>query len=115
MAGSASAATILGIVGATVAATGTAYGVYNGQQQQATQNQAITDQKTAQETATGAALSTQRKNEVAQGAANQKTPDISSILQRALAGGKGSSSTMLTGPGGVDSSGYLGKSTLLGS
>jgi len=92
------------------------YGIYNGQQQEGMQQQALRRQNTAQQQATAAALSNQRKSEIAQGAANQQTPDISNILYRAANGGKGLSSTMLTGPGGVDNSGLnLGKSTLLGS
>lgn len=104
------------IVGGAAAVGSTAYGIYNGQQQEGQQQDALKKQNTAQQTATAAALSTERKGEIAQGAANQQTPDISSILQRAATAGKGLSSTMLTGPGGVDTSGLnLGKSTLLGS
>jgi hypothetical protein len=109
-------ATGLAIAGLAVGAVGTGYGIYSGQQQEAAQQQALKRQNTAQQQATAAALSTQRKSEIAQGAANQQTPDISNILYRAANGGKGLSSTMLTGPGGVDTSGLnLGKSTLLGS
>jgi hypothetical protein len=99
-----------------VAAAGTTYGVVSGQEQQSAQQAALKKQNTAQQQATGAALSTQRNSEVAQGAANQQTPDITSILARAATQGKGSSSTMLTGPGGVDNSALnLGKQTLLGA
>lgn len=107
---------IAGIVGAAGAVGSTAYGIYNGQQQEGAQQNALKKQNTAQQTATAAALSTERKGEIAQGAANQQTPDVSSILKRAATTGGGLSSTMLTGPGGVDTSGLnLGKSTLLGS
>lgn len=105
-----------GITSAVVAAGSLGYSVYNGQQQQGAQEAALKKQNTAQQTATAAALSTERKSEVAEGEANQKVPDISNILQRAATAGKGLSSTMLTGPGGVDTGGLdLGKSTLLGS
>lgn len=108
--------TAAAIVGAVAAAGSLGYGIYNGQQQEGMQQQALRRQNTAQQQATAAALSNQRKSEIAQGAANQQTPDISNILYRAANGGKGLSSTMLTGPGGVDNSGLnLGKSTLLGS
>lgn len=116
MAGSASAATIAAIAGAAVGAGSLGYGIYNGQQQHAAQQQALKKQTTAQQTATAAALSTERKGEVAQGQANQAAPDISTILKRAAVAGGGSGSTMLTGPGGIDTSGLnLGKTTLLGS
>lgn len=105
-----------GITSAVVAAGSLGYSVYNGQQQEGAQQTALKKQNTAQQTATAAALSTERKGEIAQGAANQQTPDVSSILARAATTGKGLGSTMLTGPGGVDTSGLnLGKSTLLGS
>lgn len=116
MAGSISAGTAIALAAAGVGAAGTAYGIVNGQAQQSAQQTALKKQNTAQQTATGAALSTERQSEVAQGAANQQTPDIASILSRAANTGKGASSTMLTGPGGVDTSSLnLGKSTLLGS
>ena len=104
------------VTSAVVAAGSLGYGIYSGQQQQAAQQQALKKQNTAQQQATAAALSTQRKSEIAQGAANQQTPDISNILYRAANGGKGLSSTMLTGPGGVTTPGSnLGGNTLLGS
>jgi len=104
------------IVGAVAGVGSLGYGIYSGQQQAGAQQQALKRQNTAQQQAQAAALSTERKSEIAQGAANQQTPDISNILYRAASGGKGLSSTMLTGPGGVDTSGLnLGKSTLLGS
>lgn len=110
MAGSISATTAIALAGLT------GYGIYSGQQQADAQQAALKKQNTAQQTATAAALSTQRKSEVAQGAANQQTPDIAGILSRAATVGKGLSSTMLTGPGGVNANSLdLGKSTLLGS
>jgi hypothetical protein len=71
-------------------------------------------QKTAQQQATGQALSTERQSQMAQNAANMKTPDIAGILQRASLMSKGGvGGTMLTG--GVDNSNLnLGKNTLLG-
>lgn len=104
------------ITSAVVAAGSLGYGVYNGQQQAGAQQTALKKQNTAQQTATAAALSTERKGEIAQGAANQKTPDIASILQTAASKGTGASSTMLTGPTGVSTPGSnLGGNTLLGS
>lgn len=115
MSGAITATTIAAIGSAVVGAGSLAYGIYNGQQQAGMQEQALKKQNTAQQQATAAALSTERKSEVAQGAVNQQTPDISSILQRAATVGKGLGSTMLTGPGGVDTSNLtLGKTTLLG-
>lgn len=109
-------ATIAAITSAAVGAGSLAYGVVNGQNQNATQQAALKKQTTAQQTATSAALSTERQNAIAEGAANQKTPDVSAILQRAATAGKGLGSTMLTGPGGVDTSSLsLGKATLLGA
>lgn len=116
MAGSISATTALAIAGLAVGGAGTAFGIYNGQKQAGAQQDALKKQTTAQQQATGAALSTERQGEIAQGAANQKTPNIASILQTAASKGTGASSTMLTGPGGVSTPGSnLGGNTLLGS
>lgn len=115
MSGALAATIIAGVTGAA-ALGGTAYSIVNGQNQQAAQQTALKKQNTAQQTATAAALSTERQAAVAEGAANAKTPDISGILQRAATAGKGTSSTMLTGPTGVNPSNLnLGGATLLGS
>jgi len=109
------------IVAATIASAAagigsTIYGIKSGQDQAAVQQKALKNQTTAQQTAEANTLSTQRKSEQAQNAANQKTPDVASILQRAAtAGNAGQSSTMLTGPGGINPGSLsLGKTTLLG-
>lgn len=117
MSGGASAATIAAIVGAGAAVGSTAYGIYNGQKQLDAQKASLAKQNEAQQEAEANTLSTERKSELAQNAANQKTPDVTAILQRAAAmGNNGLSSTMLTGPGGVKSSSLLlGKTSLLGA
>lgn len=116
MSGAITLGTIAAISTAAIGAGSLAYGIVNGQNQQSTQEAELKKQTTAQQTATAAALSTERRNAIAEGAANQQTPNVSSILQRAATSGKGPSSTMLTGPGGVDTSSLnLGKSTLLGA
>ncbi len=113
MSGILTAATIASVA---VGAGSLGYGIYQGQQANDAQSKALKSQNTAQQTATAASLSNQRKSEVAQGAANQQTPNIAGILQRAATAGGGLGSTMLTGAGGVDTSGLnLGKSSLLGS
>lgn len=110
------AATIIAGIGAATAVGGTAYSIVNGQAQQAAQKKSLQTQTTAQGQAEANALSTERKSEVAQNEANQKTPDIAAILSRAATASKGGvGSTMLTGPGGVSNSTLnLGKSSLLG-
>lgn len=115
MAGSISATTAA-VIGASIGAIGTGYSIYAGQQQNKNQKKSLQNQENAQQQAEQQALSTQRKSEIAQNAANMKTPDIASILSRAAqSGSTGLSSTMLTGPSGVDTSGLnLGKATLLG-
>lgn len=116
MSGGTSAATIAAFIGAGVAAAGTGFAVKSGMDQEGAQETALKKQTTAQQTATAAALSTERKSEVAQGAVNTQTPDIAGILSRAANGGKGLSATMLTGPGGAATPGSnLGGATLLGS
>ena len=108
-------ATIAAVTSAAVGAGSLAYGVVQGQAQDAAQSAALKKQNTAQQTATAAALSNERQSAVAQGEANQQTPDITAILKRAATAGTGLSSTMLTGAGGVNATSLnLGKSTLLG-
>lgn len=115
MSGAISLTTIAALAGAGAAVGGTAYSIYSGQKQQATQKKALAAQNQAQQQAEANALSTERKSEVAQNAANQKTPNVAAILARAAQmGNQGLSSTMLTGPGGT-APGSLGKTTLLGS
>lgn len=112
-----SCALTIAAVGAAAAVGSTAYGIYSGQKQQGVQQQALKRQTTAQQQAEANALSTQRKSEVAQNEANKQTPNVAGILARAAQmGNQGLSSTMLTGPGGVNAGGLnLGKTTLLGS
>ena|SRR5579875_301842 len=116
MSGAISLTTIAALAGAGAAVGGTAYSIYNGQKQNATQKQALADQNKAQQQAEANALSTQRQSEVAQDATNQQKPNVAAILQRAATmGNAGLSSTMLTGPTGVSGGLNLGKTTLLGS
>lgn len=102
-----SGATTLVLAGAAVA--GTAYSIYNGEQQakaqKKAQQQALT-QANAQATAADQAMNK----------ANQKRPDVTSILDAAAQSGRaGVSGTMLTGAQGVDPNNMsLGRSTLLG-
>jgi hypothetical protein len=116
MAGSISATT-LAIIGAAVGAAGVGSGLIEGHIASSNQQQALKNQTTATQTAEANALSTERKNETATNAANQKTPDVSDIMARAANASKmGAGSTMLTGSGGVGNGSLnLGKSTLLGS
>ena len=111
------AITIATIATAAAAVGSTAYGIYNGQQQQGAQKKALAQQTTVQQQAEANALSTERKSEIAQNAANQKAPNVAAILAKAAQmGNQGLSSTMLTGPGGVNTSNLnLGKNTLLGA
>ena len=81
------------------------------------QEQSINNQKTAAEQATVQAAKQADLAEQANNRANSKSPDIGAMLssnQQAAKGGQ--SSTMLTGPQGVDMSQLnLGKNTLLGA
>jgi len=117
MSGAISISTLAAVAGATAAVGSTAYGIYSGQRQEGAQKKSLAQQNQAQQQAEANALSTQRKSELAQNAANQQTPNVAAILSRAAQmGNQGLSSTMLTGPGGVNTTALnLGKSTLLGS
>lgn len=117
MSGAISLSTVALLASAGAAAAGTGYAIYSGQKQAGQQKKALARQNTAQQTAEAAALSTERKAEVAQNAANQKVPNVAQILARAATMGNGGlSSTMLTGPSGVDGASLnLGKTSLLGA
>ena len=106
-------ATILAAAALAVAATGTGYSIYAGEQNAKAQESA---QESAQKNAMRQAQATAKSNEEAVNRANMKRPNVNAILaatQNAAKSGVGS--TMLTGPTGVDQSALsLGKSTLLG-
>lgn len=108
---------VLAAIGTGLAGAGLVTSIVQGNKQNANAKKSLQNQQNAQTQAEQQALSTERKNEVAQNAANMKTPDIASILSRAANSGKqGVSSTMLTGPSGIDPTSLnLGRSTLLGS
>lgn len=114
MSGAITASTIAAIAAAGVGAVGTGVGIYQGIQSGNAQKASLQNQKNAQQQATTNALSTQRSSEIAQNAANEQKPDLTSILKRAATTGNGLSSTMLTGSTGAGS-GQLGGSTLLGA
>ncbi len=117
MAGSISAGTMIALASLAVAGVGTGVAAYDGSQANNNQKKSLQNQTTATQQAEANALSTERKNETATNAANQRAPDISSILAQAANSSKvGIGSTMLTGSSGVNNSSLsLGKSTLLGS
>lgn len=97
------------LLSAIAGAAGTAYSIYNGQQQsKAAKDAASKAQANAAATAKAADEATNR--------ANSKKPNTAAILDQMLMAGKtGTSGTMLTGPMGVDPNQLsLGRSTLLG-
>lgn len=102
------------IVGAMVVGTG--YSIYSGERAASQQKQALRKQAGAQEQARMEARSQQRQSDEAMGRAQRKTPDTGGILAAASQAAQGGpSSTMLTGPMGVDPNALsLGKNTLLG-
>jgi uncharacterized protein HemX len=110
------AATGAAVVGAAAAAAGAGYSIVAGQEGKKQQERAMAQQERAQAQQLAQTQAQQRRSEMAMNAANRRQPDVGGIMERAgqQAGG-GPSSTMLTGPGGVDPSQLsLGRSTLLG-
>src|ERR1700677_61324 len=102
MSGGMSTGTMLALGGLIAGAAGTTVAAVNGVKSADNQKQALINQTQATQTAESSALSTERKSETADNAANQQAPDISSILSQAANASKvGVGSTMLTGPGGV--------------
>lgn len=105
MSGGISATTVL----AAAAVAGTAYSIYNGQQQ-------ASAQRSAQDLARKTAAAQEKAGDEATNRANQKSADTTGALSAAMQAGKsGASGTMLTGAQGIDPGALnLGKSTLLG-
>lgn len=94
---------------AVAAATAAAYSVYSGER-------AAGAQKDAARKSEANALKAEKASDEATNRANMKRPDTRAIMDAAAQAGKaGPSSTMLTGPQGVDTSALqLGRTTLLG-
>lgn len=100
----------------TIAGTALAFSAYQAYDQREQRQAGEARRKKAQDIATAAAASTRRAAEQAARQANLEAPDIDALLEnerkRALSG---PNATMLTGPGGVDSSSLrLGGVSLLG-
>jgi hypothetical protein len=101
-------------IGAATAAAGTGYAISAGESGKKAQQQAMTEQRTAQQAAAAQARSQQRQSQQAMAAATRAQPDVAGIMQQAGAEG-GPSTTMLTGPMGVNPQDLqLGRQTLLG-
>jgi hypothetical protein len=101
-------------IGAATAAAGTGYAISAGESGKKAQQQAMAEQRTAQQAAAAQARSQQRQSQQAMAAATRAQPDVAGIMQQAGAEG-GPSTTMLTGPMGVNPQDLqLGRQTLLG-
>lgn len=97
------------MIAAGVAAASTAYSAY-------TQKEAAADQRDAQNKATAEAEKNAKLADEASNRANQRRPDVNSIMSAAgQAARGGASGTMLTGPQGAGAdAASLGKTSLLG-
>jgi len=103
-----------GVMG--TAAAGTGYSIAAGERGAKMQKEAMNQQKRAQDAAAAQARSQQRRSQQAMAAANRAEPAVADIMGRAAAEmGGGPSSTMLTGPMGVNPQELqLGRTSLLG-
>lgn len=103
-------------IGALASGAGTAYGIVQGERQNAQQKDAMKRQEEAQMLAENRATSQQRRSDMAMAAANQKKPDLARLMQSAAErASMGASGTLLTGPRGVDRGATpLSKTSLLG-
>ena len=101
-------------IGAATAAAGTGYAIAAGESGKRAQAQAMTQQRQAQEAQAAQARSQQRRSQQAMAAATREQPAVGEIMQQAGMEG-GPSTTMLTGPMGVNPQQLqLGRATLLG-
>lgn len=112
----ATGATAAIIASTIVAAAGIGVSYAQSEKARSQQEKALQQQQQAQKKAAEQAQMQQRRSETAMNAANRRTPDTASIMERAgEMGAGGASSTMLTGPTGVDmGANALGRNTLLG-
>ncbi len=112
----AAAATGAAVAGAAAAAGGLGYSMYAGERADKAQKQALGEQRQAQQQAAAQAASQQRRSAQAMAAANRRQPNMGEIMAGAAEGaGGGPTSTMLTGPTGVNPQDLaLGRSSLLG-
>ncbi|NBW18254.1 MAG: hypothetical protein EBR82_60800 [Caulobacteraceae bacterium] len=101
---------------AGAAAAGTGYAIYAGERGAKMQKEAMSQQRQAQDASAAQARSQQRRSQQAMAAANRAEPAVADIMGRAAAeAGGGPSSTMLTGPMGVNPQDLqLGRTSLLG-
>lgn len=104
-----SVGTVAAVIGATAAVAGAGVAYKNGQEQNQLAKQNAAQSKTA-------ADQLYNQQEQATNKANAKMPNTDAMFaQNQIAGQQGPSSTMLTGPMGVDPSSLsLGKNSLVG-
>lgn len=104
------------IIGAAIAsAVGTGASIIAGEQGRKQQKQALGEQKRAQADQAKRAAMQQRRSEQAMAGAAQREPNVQGIMAAAQETAGGPTSTMLTGPTGVNPQDLaLGRSTLLG-
>ena len=104
------------IIGAAIAgAVGTGASIIAGEQGRKQQKQALGEQQRAQADQAKRAAMQQRRSEQAMAGAAQREPNVQGIMAAAQETAGGPTSTMLTGPTGVNPQDLaLGRSTLLG-
>ena len=109
-------AVVTAIVAVSVAAAATGYSIYAGEQGKKAQQDAMRKQEAAQAEAAKQAKLQTEQSQAAMRAANRRAPDVAGIMQAAQESAQGGpSSTMLTGPMGVNPQDLqLGRSSLLG-
>ena len=116
-ASAASAATVGALATAGLAATGAGLGytVASGEAGKKAQSEAMRQQAAAQQQQIAQAAMQQRRSEQAIAGAQRREPNVQAIMASAQEAASGPSSTMLTGPMGVNPADLqLGRSTLLG-
>ena len=109
-------AVVTAIVATAAVAAGVGYSVYAGEQGKKAQREAMNQQKAAQAQASQQAQQQATASQAAMRRSQQQAPDVAGIMAAAQESGAGGpSSTMLTGPAGIDPSQLtLGRNTLLG-
>ena len=99
----------------TLAATTAATTIYTGEKQASAQKKSLRRQREAQQTAETRQASQQKQSMMAEAKANQKKPNIASLLSKErLRSAQGPGSTMLTGAGGAGPMTLGRKGSLMG-
>jgi hypothetical protein len=109
------ASTVIAAAALALGAAGLGYSISAGESAKKEQRKALEQQTRSQQQQAARAAMQQRRSEMAMAGAQRKQPNVAGIMAGAEEAAGGPTSTMLTGPMGINPQDLnLGRSTLLG-